>query len=558
MESNAQEMGCVGTTNSWQAAIQAFLRRPGLVALVLFAVSLTTSATLSFCRWPHPSTHDEFSYLLAADTFCEGRLANPTHPLWEHFESFHVIQHPTYASKYPPGQGAMLALGQWLTGWPIAGIWLETALAGVALYWMLLGFTTPRWAFLGGVLWLTQPRFQLAWGQSFWGGTLAFLGGVLVIGAAVRLRRRLRPLDSVAMGCGAVILASTRPYEGLIFCLLVGCWVAAGWLRSRSTAWRDLAVNFVVPLGAVVVSGIVALLTYNAAVTGRPFTVPYVVHEDEYAQAPMFLTQSPSHPAYRHLEMERFHSEWAMDWYRVQSTPRGILYTKYEMTSLITTFFLCSPALILGVLLVRPVRWRRVTPLLIIAAIGYLATLPSVWNFPHYVAPLAPLLIIAAIAGLRRAEVLGQRIRPWGHVGYAFVACQVALFIYFAAGYAIRPRDSWCDVRAAITDQLAEHPGKDLVLVRYGAHHVTTEEWVYNDADIDGSDIVWARAMTPAKDDELLDYFSDRRVWLLEPDKKSLRMMPPGALETGDSDSISSQPAAKTFARFGRSSGSSQ
>ena len=43
-------------------------------------------------------------------------------------------------------------------------------------------------------------------------------------------------------------------------------------------------------------------------------------------------------------------------------------------------------------------------------------------------------------------------------------------------------------------------------------------EWVYNAADIDSAKVVWARDMTPALNRELIGYFKDRRMWLVEPD----------------------------------------
>src|SRR5260370_5261166 len=193
--------------------------RPWLSAILLAAGAVALRlALVPVLPAPVPVVRDEFSYLLVADTLLHGRVANPTHPFWQHFESLHILQQPHYVSNYFPGQAIVLAAGRAAIGSPWAGVLAESGAFLAVLFWMLRGWRIPaRWALFGVVL--AALRFSIGsyWVNALHGGFLAAIGGALVAGAYPRLRLSSSVGQGFVLGTGLAILSATRPFEGFLF-----------------------------------------------------------------------------------------------------------------------------------------------------------------------------------------------------------------------------------------------------------------------------------------------------------------------------------------------------
>jgi len=523
----------------WFAGFERFWvslarRRSASVLVVGAAAVLLRLAMLPVEPIPHPFIHDEFSYLLAADTFAAGRLTNPTHPMWRYFESFHITQEPSYMSMYFPAQGLMLAAGQVLLGNPWYGVLLSVGLMCGTLCWMLQGWLPPGWALLGGMLAVLRLGLFSNWMNGYYGGAVAAAGGALVLGAFPRMKGRATVRDGFVLAIGAIMLVNSRPYEGLLVCGPAAIAIFWEYRNRLGVLARSLAVPAVL---LAIAGGLMA--HYDQRVFGNALTLPYQTNRTTYASAPVFLWQSPRPaPGYRSKAMHDFYQVWEMGDFRLARTLHGFVRVSTQKLATAGLFFF--GVALLGPLIMLGHAWRdaRVRYLLVAGLVFGIGLSANAWFFPHYAAPFTGAIYVLLLQCMRHLRQYKPGGRP---VGLAMVRCALLVCLVLAGlrvyaeplGLAVHRWPSmWYGTeplgipRAKVAVQLETIPGQQLAIVRYTPEHAPFDDWVYNAADIEASKVIWARELNAAGNSELLRYFRDRQVWLVEPDFTPPRVSP--------------------------------
>ncbi len=450
--------------------------------------------------------------------------------MWISFETFHVNFLPRYASMYPPAQGFVLAIGQWL-GNPWIGVLFSCAAMCAVIYWMLLAWLSPRWALLGGIIaWL---KFAVAsyWVNSYWGGAVAATGGALLLGALARLTRRPRSRDAFLFALALAILANSRPYEGAVFAL-PAVFVLVRWLFQKShsaislqTRWRIAALPIVLLL---LLTGLF-MGFYNHVLTGHTLLFPNALNVRTYHTAPMFLFQKTKPMLqYNNQQFEDFYNGWEREEY--DHSMEGI-----RCLSWLKSVRYFSAFAWWGMLLALPGLWfairdRRMRLPMITLTLVAIATYSIVWSNAHYAAPVTCIVILLYLQSLRHLRPLQWKNWRWGA---AFARASVLLLLAETTGAVIRKQ---CDTyywtchgdvsRLKILRKLESLSGKHLVMVRYGDDHNIHDDWVFNGAQIDTAKVIWAREIGPEQDGKLFTYFQDRKVWLVTPDTDNTYLEP--------------------------------
>ncbi|HXO32065.1 MAG TPA: hypothetical protein VN901_06945 [Candidatus Acidoferrales bacterium] len=502
-------------------------RRKRLAVLVVgFSVIAIRVALIPILGVPQPAAHDEFSYLLAADTFAHGKLTNPTPPMWVHFESFHIIQKPTYMSVYPPMQGIVLAAGE-LLGHPWIGQVFATALMCSALCWMLQGWLPPSWALFGAALAVLRLGILSYWMNGYWSTSIVASGGALVLGAWLRLRKHLRTRDALLMSLGLVILANSRPYEGLVLATVVAFAMLFWLLGKHRPSFRQSVPRVIFPMFFALAIATAATGYYYYRVTGSPFRMTYQVEVETYAAAPFFIWQTPRPETSYHNEVMGDFYRWEVKVFERNRTVTG--YPRRAAQYLISWwYFYLGPLLSLPLLaLPQVVRESKMRLPLAICAAMVPALAVETWNMPHYFSPATCALWLVVVQGVRHLRHWSPARRPLGTAlvrAIPVLACAMILLRVTAAMVHVQIEVAWPRgnlKRATILRQLQHFPSQQLVIVVYDPGHNFDREWVYNDADIDAAKVAWARDMGTDGNQKLLSYFKDRRVWRVNADSAS-------------------------------------
>jgi hypothetical protein len=438
------------------------------------------------------------------------------------------------------------------------GVWFSCGLFAASLCWMLQAWTSKQWALATSILAIATLGVFTYWAQSYWGGMLAACGGALLFGGMRHTVRSPRIIPSILTALGVLILANTRMYEGLLVCIPAA--MSLGWwlIRCRRIPLRAKCTRWLMPVGAVLLIGGAFMSTYYHAVTGSWLQTPYGLHTSEYFYQDIFLF-SPIHEPerkpvarlakfYGDVERTREHGS-RLIWQAARN-----LYQRLPVTIESALGVVDYPeggrnayrAVLLWILaFVMTSLRRRWAWFCVITVFGVVLGGSVVrWWFPHYTAPLVP-LVLATMAmtlyGIGRPSAMNwpRRIAPPAVVVLA--ALYVALPVVYiltrdrsAEAATTKPsrtssassRTSYRS-RSGIQRRLEQQSGSHLVFVSYDDDFsVQDGEWVYNPADLNAARVIFAHELGAHKNSELIAAHPGCAVWIVRVSAEQVQLAP--------------------------------
>jgi hypothetical protein len=432
-------------------------------------------------------------------------------------------------SKFPPGQGLFLAVGQVLFGRPIYGVWLSAGLMCAAICWMLYAWVSPRWALMGGLVAVLQFGIFTYWSQSYWGGAVAGIGGALVFGALPRIFKSQRIRDALWLGLGCAILANSRPFEGFFVAIPVGCLVLPWKIRWKELILVKFIKRVILPLSVVLLMTLLGIGAYNKQITGDAKVFPYILYRQNYENVPLFIWQPcSSRLKFNHKVMELQEKSYLERYYNYKKTGEGFVKAVEQDSLNYLMFFFGFPLAMPSLAFLLLFFFHRQTAVRYWVALLILLGTCAGMTFraaDHYYSPLTSLAVLLITLGLRGLSLLRLRQMKIGIMLVTLLMIlqsglnlcfnpQMPKVVSMATLKQLPNGREWNGRfnRQELKYMLIKLGGKYLVIVQYPLFHDSRWEWVYNDADIDHSHIIWARDMGKQGNVKLLEYYKDRQI----------------------------------------------
>jgi hypothetical protein len=381
---------------------------------------------------------------------------------------------------------------------------------------------------------------------------VAACGAALLFGGMRRTWTLPRTIPSILTGLGLVLLGNTRPFEGLLVGIPVVVTLGYWLIRRHQIPLRAKLVSWVLPLGAVLFLGSLFMAVYNRAVTGDWSRFPHDVHTTQYLHQGNFLFSS-THPPER-TQVERIARLYGLYVYTPQhglgliTKAAKNVYTRFPATIAWAALGFGVPSgdarasyltLALWILIFVAVlvadRWVWFCCLTILFVV--LGQSLVWWWYPHYGAPLVPIVLAAVATTLRRITLLSKSA-DWGRkFAPAMVVLLAGIFAVpwlpainrwidhrtgvNATGSQVSSpssaSDSSPDVVLSLSDLLRrlEQTGRDhLVFVRYEGAVPLGRQWVRNRADLHSARVILAHDLGEKRNPALVATYPGRSVWL--------------------------------------------
>lgn len=272
------------------------------------------------------------------------------------------------------------------------------------------------------------------------------------------------------------------------------------------------------------------MFVQNKTVTGSWMMLPYMLYQHQYAGLATFTVQANPVP-HRRLNDEQDLAYRAVAAIHGENPETiGSYLERLAFRVRFYRFYFFAPLYIPFAAFLVSIREHKFLWVLLTILIFALGANFYPYFFPHYIAAVTSLFILASVVGLQKLNAWLPTVRP-----ATPLLCLCALqFVFWycvhAAGNqgflsSIGRYETWDFIdygdpqgRILVNRELARMPGKQLVFVRYGPGHMF-QEWIHNAANIDSAQVVWAHDLGTIEDEKLRQYYRDRQAWLLEPDE---------------------------------------